>query len=97
LPARLAAADRALAAPVASGCPVVGAEVIHAVRNEMALTLADFMVRRIGAVWRWPMEADAAAPAVATLMAAELGWDQHRCGRELAEFREDLRQRRLSR
>jgi len=97
LPARLAAADRALAAPIATGCPVVGAEVIHAVRNEMALTLADFMVRRIGAVWRWPMEAGAAAPAVARLMAAELRWDQLRCGRELAEFKEDLRQRRLSR
>ena len=97
LPARLAAADSALAAPVASGCPVIGAEVIHAVRNEMALTLADFMVRRIGAVWRWPMEAEAAAPAVARLMAAELGWDQQRCARELTEFKEDLRQRRLSR
>jgi glycerol-3-phosphate dehydrogenase len=97
LPARLAAADRALAAPITSGCPVVGAEVIHAVRNEMALTLADLMVRRIGAVWRWPMEAEAAAPAVASLMAAELRWDQQRWGRELAEFKEDLRQRRLSR
>jgi len=97
LPARLAAADRVLAASIATGCPVVGAEVIHAVRNEMALTLADFMVRRIGAVWRWPMEAGAAAPAVARLMAAELRWDQLRCGRELAEFKEDLRQRRLSR
>ena len=97
LPARLAAADRALAAPIATGCPVVGAEVIHAVRNEMALTLADFMVRRIGAVWQWPMEAEAAAPAVARLMAAELGWDRQRCGRELAEFREDLRRRRLFR
>jgi glycerol-3-phosphate dehydrogenase len=97
LPARLAAADPALAAPVAPGCPVVGAEVIHAVRNEMAVTLDDFMVRRIGAVWRWPVEADVAAPAVARLMAAELGWDQPRCGRELAEFKEDLRQRRLSR
>jgi glycerol-3-phosphate dehydrogenase len=97
LPARLAAADHALAAPVATGCPVLGAEVIHAVRNEMAVTLADFMVRRIGAVWRWPMEAEAAAPAVAGLMAAELRWDQQRCGRELAEFKEELRQRRLSR
>ena len=97
LPARLAAADRVLAASIATGCPVVGAEVIHAVRNEMALTLADFMVRRIGAVWQWPMEAEAAAPAVARLMAAELGWDRQRCGRELAEFREDLRRRRLFR
>jgi glycerol-3-phosphate dehydrogenase len=97
LPARLAAADRALAAPIASGCPVIGAEVIHAVRNEMALTLADFMVRRIGAVWRWPLEAEAAAPAVARLMASELRWNQQRCQSELAEFKEDLRQRRLSR
>jgi glycerol-3-phosphate dehydrogenase len=97
LPAVLAAADRALAAPIASGCRVIGAEVIHAVRNEMALTLADFMVRRIGAVWRWPMEAEAAAPAVARLMAAELRWDPEHCGRELASFKKDLRQRRLSR
>jgi glycerol-3-phosphate dehydrogenase len=97
LPAHLAGADHALAAPIASGCLVIGAEVIHAVRNEMALTLADFMVRRIGAVWRWPMEAEGVAPAVASLMASELRWDQERHGRELAEFKKDLRQRRLSR
>lgn len=94
LPAHLAATDGALAAPVAPGCPVLGAEVIYAIRNEMVLTLADFLHRRTGGIWRWPVEAAAAAPAVAQLMAAELNWDNAHLARELAEFNDDLNRRR---
>ncbi len=94
LPARIAADDGTLAAPLAAGCPVIGAEVIHSVRNEMVVNLADFMVRRTSGVWKWPAEAEAAAPAAARLMAAELGWDRARCDQEVAEFKTDLHRRR---
>jgi glycerol-3-phosphate dehydrogenase len=97
LPGRIAAEDTTLAAPIAAGCPVIAAEVIHAVRSEMTLTLADLMVRRTSGIWRWPEEAEAAAPAAAQLMAGELNWNQERCEREVAEFRNDLNRRRLSR
>jgi len=94
IPAQIAATRADLAAPLASGCPVIGAEVIHAVRNEMVSHLADFMVRRTAMSWRYPIEAEAAAPAVARLMAAELGWDPARQEQELAAFRADMARRR---
>ena len=73
-PARLAVEDPKLAVTLVHGLPVIGAEVIHAVRNEMVTNLADFMVRRTGGVWRWPVEIEAAAPAAAALMArVEMG------------------------
>ena len=95
LPGRIAAEDAALAAQIAPGFPAIGAEVVHAVRNEMVRKLADFMVRRTSAIWRWPPEAEAAAPAVARLMAGELKWDAARCDSEVAEFRSDFASRRL--
>jgi len=95
LPARLAAEDRSLSVPLVRGLPVLRAEVVHAVRNEMALNVSDFLVRRIGATWRWPLEAESAAPAVADLMAHELGWNDERRGLELAAFAEDIRKRRM--
>jgi glycerol-3-phosphate dehydrogenase len=94
IPAQIAATRPDLAAPLASGLPVIGAEVIHAVRNEMVSGLADFMVRRTAMSWRYPLEAETAAPLVAQLMASELGWDAARQARELAEFRQDMLRRR---
>ncbi|MFZ0657383.1 MAG: glycerol-3-phosphate dehydrogenase/oxidase [Candidatus Binataceae bacterium] len=94
IPAQIAATRAGLAAPLAVGCPVIGAEVIHAVRNEMVSHLADFMVRRTAMVWRYPLEADAAAPAVAQLMGAELRWNAAREADELAAYRDDMARRR---
>ncbi len=69
------AADRPeLAAPLAPGSPAVGAEVLYAVRYEMARQLDDFLMRRSGLGWRYPREARAAASAAARLMADELAW-----------------------
>jgi len=96
LPGRVAAEEPALASRLVSNLPILGAEVVHAVRNEMVTTLADFMVRRTSAIWRWPSEAEVAAPAVARLMARELKWDAARIDREMAEFRSDLAGRRLA-
>jgi glycerol-3-phosphate dehydrogenase len=95
IPARIAAGNSALAEPIAVGCPILAAEVIHAVRHEMALMLADFMIRRTALVWRYPVEAEAAAARVARLMARELGWDDARESREAADFRDNLRRRRF--
>jgi glycerol-3-phosphate dehydrogenase len=96
LVARIALAEPELAQPLAPQCPALGAEVIHAIRNEMAHGVADFLVRRTALVWRYPVEAEAAAPAVARIMAAELGWDRAREEAELAGFVGDLRRRRAA-
>jgi glycerol-3-phosphate dehydrogenase len=87
LVARLISARPELVEPLAPGCPALGAEVIHAVRNELARTVADFIVRRTALSWRFPYEAAAAAPRVAELMGAELGWDRARQDAELGSFR----------
>ena len=93
--ARLAAERHELAAPLSRGCPAIGAEVVHAIRNEMAHSLQDFLVRRTSLTWRYPVEADGAAPAVAKIMAAELGWDSSRAEQELASFKREQARRRV--
>jgi len=82
----IAADQPALAAPLAPDAPAIGAEVVHAVRHEMARSVIDFLVRRTAIVWRAPQAANAAAPAVARIMAAELGWDRAREHAELEAF-----------
>ncbi len=93
--ARIAAERPELAAPLSRGCPAIGAEVVHAVRNEMAHSLHDFLVRRTSLTWRYPVEADSAAPAVAKIMAVELGWDSSREEQELASFKREQARRRV--
>jgi glycerol-3-phosphate dehydrogenase len=72
----------ALARPLVSGCPVAAAEVVYAMRYEMAATVADFIRHRVALSWRHPHAAGAAAAAAARLMAAELGWDRARTVRD---------------
>lgn len=66
----------ALAEPVICDFPAVRAEVIYAARYELASKVEDVMARRLGLQfysWRMAMEA---APVVADLLAAELGWSK---------------------
>ncbi len=93
--AAIAAESPELAAPLARGCPAIGAEVVNAVRNEMAHSLNDFLIRRTALSWRYPVEAEAAAPAVARIMASELGWDSARAEQELAGFKHEQDRRRV--
>jgi len=83
----IASHNRALLAPLAPGAFAIGAEVIFAVRYEMARTVSDLLVRRTAMVWRNPIAAMAAAPRVARLMAQELDWPRAREENELAQFR----------
>jgi glycerol-3-phosphate dehydrogenase len=66
-----------LLAPVGAHVETIGAEVVHAIRNEMAARLADIVIRRTGLG-----SAGAPAPDVvercAAIAAAELGWDDAR-------------------
>ncbi|HQS99243.1 MAG TPA: glycerol-3-phosphate dehydrogenase/oxidase [Thiobacillus sp.] len=72
----LAAADPDLAAPLHPALPLTGAEVIWAARHEMARTAVDVLARRARATI---LDAGASldiAPAVARLLAHELGHDE---------------------
>jgi glycerol-3-phosphate dehydrogenase len=72
----------ALAAPLGPTCPVTGAEIVRAVRAEMAVTLADAVIRRTGAGAGGHPGQEAARNAAA-LMAVELGWSAAQVEREL--------------
>jgi glycerol-3-phosphate dehydrogenase len=62
------------------------AEVIRAVRHEQARRVEDVLSRRTRSLLLDAEAAVAVAPAVAKLMASELGWSTDRKGREIADF-----------
>ncbi|MCZ2111041.1 MAG: glycerol-3-phosphate dehydrogenase/oxidase [Dehalococcoidia bacterium] len=72
--------------PVTAAVPLTAAEVRYAVRHEMALTLVDVLERRTRLSYFATDTARAAAPAVAALVARDLGWDERRIRREVADF-----------
>jgi glycerol-3-phosphate dehydrogenase len=74
------------AAPLSDRTAAIGAEVIHAVRAEMACTLADIVLRRttLGSAG-YP--GDEIVDACANLAAVELGWDRERKVREIDELK----------
>lgn len=75
--------DAALAAPIHSALPYLGAEVVWAARAEMARTVEDVLARRTRGLLLGAQASIEAAPTVARLMAAELGrdavWQQKTC------------------
>ncbi|HZC45283.1 MAG TPA: glycerol-3-phosphate dehydrogenase/oxidase [Candidatus Acidoferrum sp.] len=93
--ARIASRRPELAEPLSRNCPAIGAEVVNAVTSEMAHSVGDFLIRRTSLSWRSPVEAEAAAPAVARIMAAELGWDRARAEAEVAKFTHEQQSRRV--
>lgn len=76
------------AAPI-PGSRVLGAEVVHAARSEMAVRLADVVLRRTD-LGPGADPGDAAIRACARLMAPERGWDEATTEAEVADVRADL-------
>jgi glycerol-3-phosphate dehydrogenase len=68
--------------------PYTGAEVVWAVRHELALTLEDVLARRTRALFLNARAALRMAPRVAELMAHESGRDAEWQSRQLAAFAE---------
>jgi glycerol-3-phosphate dehydrogenase len=75
-----------LAAPLHPSLPIGGAEVVWAARHEMARTVDDVLARRTGALSLDAKASVAMAPAVAQLLAAELGRDALWQRRQIADF-----------
>jgi glycerol-3-phosphate dehydrogenase len=71
---------------LADDSPVVGAQLVRAVRDEMAVTLADAVIRRtpLGALGE---PAPAALEAAATIVGDELAWDPRRRAAEIDRVR----------
>ena len=81
------AADPVLAEQFSPRLPVTRAEVEYALREEMALTLEDFMERRSRLLLWEPDNGLAVAEGVARAMGASLGWDNARVQDEVARYR----------
>jgi glycerol-3-phosphate dehydrogenase len=72
----LGRSDAALRAPFHVRLPYTRAEVVHAVRAEMARTVDDVLARRTRALFLDAQAALESAPGVAALLAGELGRDE---------------------
>lgn len=79
-----------LAERVGVGCPVIKAEIVHAVREEMAVALSDAVLRRT-ALAHTGDPGDEVAAACAGVMARELGWTTDRIARERDALRAAFR------
>lgn len=91
----VAAEQPELARPL-PGSAVLGAEIVHAARHEMALTLADAAFRRTDLCTAGPPP-DTALAEAARLMALAAGWGAARREDELDRVRARLRQARTGR
>jgi glycerol-3-phosphate dehydrogenase len=82
----LAAANLSLLAPLVPGLPYLRVEAVWAARREMARTLTDVLARRTRCLILDRDATAAAAPDVADLLAAELGWDDAERQLQLADL-----------
>jgi glycerol-3-phosphate dehydrogenase len=82
----LIAADPSLGDPLVPGQPYLRAEAVYAVRAEMATTLIDVVARRTRAHLFDRAATRLAAPAIAELIAPELGWDATETARQVAAY-----------
>jgi glycerol-3-phosphate dehydrogenase len=89
--AALAAGDPALARPLHPRLPYRRADVIWAVREDMARTVEDVLARRTRALFLDAQASIEAAEDVAVLMARELSWSAERTATELRQYREFAR------
>ena len=91
----LAAADSRFAEQLDPELPYLAAEVAWAARAEMARTVEDALARRTRALFLNARSAIAMAPAVARLLASELGFDQAWVDAQVTEFRQLAEQYRV--
>jgi glycerol-3-phosphate dehydrogenase len=88
--------DAALAKRLMEGHPYIWAEVAHAVRAEMAMTLEDVMVRRLHLFYEAADGGLAVAEEAARRMAAEpgLGWSEAEAAAQVEAYRAAVQENR---
>jgi glycerol-3-phosphate dehydrogenase len=84
--AELVSADPSLGEPVVPGVDVLRAEIVFAARHEMARTLLDALARRTHTAQLDRDQARGAAPAVAKLLARELGWSAQTTEEQIVRY-----------
>ncbi len=79
-------ADRSLAEPLPGSASLIAAEVDFAIREEMAMRVEDFLLRRSGLNWFATSTLRDAAPAVAEIFARRFGWNAEQRDAEIQGF-----------
>jgi glycerol-3-phosphate dehydrogenase len=87
----LGAHDTSLLEPFAEGLPYIGAELVFAARNELAVSLTDLLCRRTRAHLMDARATFGGAERAARIVADELGWDDARVDMEIDGYRERCR------
>jgi len=82
--------QRGLGKPILEGRPEIRAEVVHAVQREMAVRLADVLIRRTHLFHQARGQAVTATTVVADLMAPLLGWDAARRAEEIELYLKEV-------
>jgi glycerol-3-phosphate dehydrogenase len=88
--------EREELAELVPGGGYVAAEIVHAARHEGALHLDDVLARRLRIYMETADRGVRAAPAVAALMATELGWDEARTGAEIDAWQQRVEAERAA-
>lgn len=86
---RLIADDPSLGEPLVPGLPYLCAEAVHAVTNEMALSVDDVLTRRTRARLQDRRATLTAVDSVADLIAPYLGWNDEQRRASVAEYRDE--------
>ena len=92
--AQMVADNPALGEALVEGRPELLAQVNYGVEHELAVTVADIMIRRTQLFFRDVDQGLGCASVVAAQMAELLGWDDERVGTELEQYREEVQRSR---
>ena len=82
--------------PAVAGLPYTRAELVYAAREEMAQTLDDVLSRRTRAMIQRAHATMHAAPAVAELLASDMGWSASETAEQAARFTESCEKELLT-
>jgi glycerol-3-phosphate dehydrogenase len=88
--AALTAEEPALARRIVRELPYLLAEVVYAVEREMAVTLADVLVRRLRLAYEIADHGRSAARVATAVLAGRLGWDNARSRVEIARYEAEV-------
>ena len=87
---RLAQSNPDLADHIVPDHPAIRAELVHAMRREMALTLGDLLMRRTHLFYETPDHAQSAISLITRIAGSEMEWDSERRSAELAAYLNEI-------
>jgi glycerol-3-phosphate dehydrogenase len=82
--------DGSLARPLYDGLPYTGGDLVYAVKNEMATTLSDLLIRRAHVAFETRDHGRAAAAGAAEIVAPLLGWSDDVKSARLRDYVHDV-------